>query len=189
MFTSLSRLLRRRKPPAFNVDEAVGRYLLDLPRCPAEVVVCSPKYDPKHYWGEVIADAKALLPWAEHHASAVMSLYGPHQAARFALPIWLRGTEPGGDPAYLPEPFVSVVSPYRHDFIEKGIARVTCSRCSRTVTRVGMQKLDKVMIGATTRYTEEWRCDEGHLIYRENHEIRFFFARTTQSPANATTTR
>jgi hypothetical protein len=40
-----------------------------LPRCTASVVVAGPSYSDKYYFGDVVADSAALLPWAVHHAA------------------------------------------------------------------------------------------------------------------------
>lgn len=169
------RIFRKPEPPRFDLEHAVGAYLLELPRCPARVVIASPRYDPKHYVGEIIANPQLLLPWAEHHAKAVWSLACQEQAARRTLPIWLRGADmTQADSAYLPNPFFQVLNHYIGSLISNGAAVAHCPECDRDIPDPVMEQLNKRMDGLWQCWTAEWRCDQGHLIYREDHELKFF---------------
>jgi hypothetical protein len=166
---------RKAEAPKFDLEHAVGAYLLELPRCPSHVVIAGPRYDAKHFIGEVIADAALLLPWAEHHAEAVWSLACDEQAARKTLPIWLRGADLSQkEPAYLPAPFFQVLGPYAETLINKEVAVAHCPECGQAVSDLAMQQLDKRMVGTWHYWTAEWRCENNHLIYREDHELHFF---------------
>lgn len=110
MKSILDWILRRNDPPPFDYEKAVGKYLLELPRCSRKIVVASPKYDSEHYFGEVLVDAVGLIPWAEHHSTACWSSWKEDQAARLALPVWIRGADPSDElPTYLLEPFMRVL--------------------------------------------------------------------------------
>lgn len=173
----IKRILGTKVAPPFDIEKAVGQYLLELPRCPAKVIIAGPCYKDPHYLGEVIVDAAGLLPWTEHHASAV-SGFGKTEAARQALPIWLRGAD-GNDPgpAALPPLFVEVLRPYALDFINKEIAEVICPECHTIVTEIERLKFDEGRIVDWSWWTEEWRCSQGHLLYRAEQEIHFFIRR------------
>jgi hypothetical protein len=159
-------------PPPFFFENAVGKYLLTLSPCTAKVVVASPNYGDQHYRCEVIADAARLTPWAEHHAEAVWSLDNDEQAARKALPFWLRGANVDVAPSYIPPLFVAVLRPYALDLINEGIAQVLCQECRRIVRDIAMKKLNESYAGSLwAQWTDEWHCPSGHLLYREDHDI------------------
>ena len=166
---------KKPEPPKFDLEHAVGRYLLELPRSPARVVIAGPRYDEKHYFGEIVADAQLMLPWAEHHANAVWSLNYQEQAARKTLPLWLRGADmTQQEAAYLPDPFFQVFGVYAETLIGKNIAVAHCPECGIAVPKLAMAKLNERMEGLWHCWTSEWRCELGHLIYREDHELKFF---------------
>lgn len=168
----IRRLMRGQQPPAFDLEQAVGRYLLELPRCPAQIVVASPRYDSAHYRGEVLADALALHPWAEHHARTVWSSRPEQQAARRALPIWLRGADPRDPgPIHLPAPFVAVLEPYARDFLGSGVARAVCGECGLVSTSLDMRRIDERGAAYWSWWTAEWWAECGHLIHRQAHEL------------------
>jgi hypothetical protein len=166
---------RKAEAPKFDLEHAVGAYLLELPRCPSRVVIAGPRYDAKHYFGEIIANPQLLLPWAEHHAKAVWSLACQEQAARRTLPIWIRGADMSQvDAAYLPAPFFQVLDHYVDSLISSGVAVAHCTECDRDIPDPVMEQLNKRMDGLWHCWTAEWRCDQGHLIYRDDHELKFF---------------
>ena len=173
MRSILNCLFHRNDAPPFDIEKCVGKYLLEMPRCPVSVAVAGARYGNKHYSGEIRVNALGLLPWAEHHATAVCSLPGEIQAARLALPLWLRGADPkDSSTAYPLSPFISVLEPYTEDFIEMGIAEVTCFECGGAVCDVTRNMLNERSAGEAWRWwTDDWRCERGHLIYREDHQL------------------
>ena len=180
MMNWIRQLVRRNEPARFDLKRAVGRYLLEMPRCPARIVVASPRYDSMHYRGEVLADARALLPWAEHHANAVWSCRPEEQAARRALPIWLRGADPNDQgPGYPPAPFISVLDAYVQDFLTNGVAKAVCGECGHVSAVLDMRRLDERRAGFWSWWTAEWWGECGHLIHRQEHELHVHVRRTS----------
>lgn len=178
MIGFIKKLFGREEPPSFDIEKVVGRYLLNLPPCSAKIVVASPKYGDQHYRCELIVDADGLLPWAEHHAQAVWSSDQEEQAARQALPVWLRGANLS-DPAltYVPTYFVEVLRPYALNFINEGISEVFCPVCRQVVEDIVMKKLNERREGTWSWWTDEWYCPKGHLLYREDHELHLHLRR------------
>jgi ssDNA-binding Zn-finger/Zn-ribbon topoisomerase 1 len=163
-----------REGPTFDIEKAVGRYLLTLPPCTAKVVIVSPKYGDKHYRCELIVDTDGLVPWAEHHAQSVWSSNKEEQAARKALPIWLRSANLNDPaPTYVSPHFVEVLQPYALDFINEGIVDVICPDCRRVVGDIVMKKLNERREDTWLWWTDEWYCPNDHLLYREDHELHF----------------
>lgn len=174
MLGFLKKLIGPSKPPPFDLEKAVGNYLLNLQKCSSKVVVISPKYGDRNYKCDVIVDADGLLPWAKHHAEAVWSGNQEEQAARLALPLWLQGADPKNQaPSYVPPYFISVLRPYTLDFINKGIAEIACPECNGIVADVKMKKLNEKREGTWSFWTDEWYCPKGHLLYREDHELHY----------------
>jgi hypothetical protein len=170
-------LFHRNDPPQFDIEKAVGKYLLEMHRCSGRIVVASSKYDSEHYFGEVIVNAEDILPWAEEHSNSCWSSRKDEQAARKALPIWVRGADPKDMSAtYPPRPFVAVLHPYTLDFILQGIAEVICNECGATSSDVSRMRLNQRSVGRSWRmWTDEWRCHQGHLIYRQDQELHIYF--------------
>lgn len=182
MFSIVKNLFHRNAPPPFDYEKAVGKYLLEMPRCTARVVVASPRYDNTHYFGEIIVDAEGMLPWAEHHATAVWSSCHNEHAARLALPIWLRGADKADrTPTYPPEPFIAVMGPYTLDFIQKGIAEAICLECGGIPCDLSRARSNERNAGRSwCWWTDDWRCEHGHLIYHEDHEMHFYFGQNAK---------
>jgi len=97
------------------------------------------------------------------------------QAARKTLPIWLRGADMSLDEsAYLPDPFFQVMNHYVDTLISNGMAIAHCPACNKDIPELVREQLDKRNDGLWHCWTAEWRCAQGHLIYREAHELKFF---------------
>lgn len=177
MIALLDWIFRRNDPPPYDYEKAVGKFLLALPRCSSKVIVASPKYDSEHYFGEVAVDTVKLIPWAEHHSTACWSSCKEQQAARLALPLWIRGADPEDvSPTYLLEPFMRVLLPYKLDFVMKGIAEISCGVCGSVTKDVQRDQLNKRNAGRSWKWwTDKWICPEGHVIYQEDHEMHIYF--------------
>lgn len=164
----LTKLFRRE--PEFDLEKEVGKMLLNLPTCSARVAIASPAYDPEHYRCDVTMDPHELASWAKRHAEGVVG-FGPEQAARQALPIWLRGADMSDmRTTYVPG-FASLIRPYIADFMEDANVRVYCTECSADVDDVVTQKVDQKTHGHWSWWTDVWTCPKGHEFHREEHEL------------------
>jgi hypothetical protein len=171
---SIGKLYLQWGHPEFDFEKAVGRYLMELERCPAKVVIASPNYD-QHYRCEIIADASGLLEWAEKHFKGCWSSDKDEQAARIALPIWLRGADPGNlTPANVPYYFYKVIDHYVQAIVNLGITEVFCPDCQSIVEAIDMKKLNERQQVNWHWWTDEWYCKKGHLLYSEDQELKFF---------------
>jgi len=140
----LNNLFGKKQTPAFNIEKAVSEYLLRLPQCNKDVVIVSPKYGEKHFICEIVVAAKDLLPWTERHAVTVSSSNKEEQAARQALPLWLRCADSSNKCAsYVPHFMFKVLRLYVQNFINEGIARVFCFECQSFVSDLNRKKLMK----------------------------------------------
>jgi len=168
----LGKLFTRSKKPEFGMEPAVEEYLLKLPRCNKDVVIASPEYGESQYSCEIVVAAAALLPWAEQHAETVWGTDQEEQAARRALPRWLRGALMEEDSAsYVPHGMYEVMRPYVLDFVTERSARVYCLECHSVVADVQMERLDDECSGGWSCWTEVWSCPVGHNLYHERHEM------------------
>jgi hypothetical protein len=136
----------------------------------------SPKYDDQYYQCEVIADTVRLAAWAEHHASSCSSIQQEDQAARLALPLWLKGADLRDmTPAHVAPHVVGVLRPYLMDLVSQEIAVVVCPVCQQIVEDLSMKRLNERSARPWAWWTSEWSCECGHLLYREDHEVHFHF--------------
>lgn len=169
--------LFKRKVPEIDIEKAVGEYLLGLPRCNRNVVIVSPKYGETHYTCEIVVAADDLVPWAEHHADTVRSS-NQEQAARKALPIWLRGAKSEDNSAsYVPHFMYKVLRPYVLNLVNKKITHIYCLECQSLVSDVQMEKLNEKRDGSWAWWTDVWRCPKGHQLYYEEHELHMLLRR------------
>lgn len=161
--------------PKFDFEKRVGKYLMELERCSSKVIIVSPKYGDKHYRCEVIADTAGLLEWAEHHSKATWCSDEEIQAGLLALPLWLRGADLTNDEhSEIPYYFYKVLNDYVFNFIESGIVKIICPDCNHAVENIAMNKLNERHQINWHWWTDEWFCENGHLLYREDHELKFF---------------
>lgn len=172
MFTIFKNILRRKPVPVFDIEKAIGNYLIQLPRCSSSIVVVSPRYGEQHYRCEVVLDVALIIDWAEHHASAVWSSNRDEQAARLAIPFWLRGfDDSNARPSDIPKAFSDVLRPYVLDFVREDIAAITCLDCGCLVNDIVMTRKNERRAHTGSWWTDEWHCSNGHLLYREDHEL------------------
>lgn len=164
-----------KKEPEFDMEKAAGEYLLKLPRCKRNVVIVSPKYGEAHYTCEIVVAAEDLLTWAEHHAGAVWSSDQEEQAARKALPIWLRGANSAeNSSSYVSHFMYKVLRPYVLNFVNDGSANIYCLECQSFVAGVQMKKLNEKSAGNWSWWTDIWTCPGGHQLYYEEHELEVY---------------
>jgi len=167
-------LFGKKREPELDLEKRVGEYLLELSRCNKDVMIVSPEYGEIHFTCEIVVAAKDLLPWAEHHADAVWCSNQENQAARKALPLWLRGAESSNnDASHVPHFMYDVLRPYVLNFVEEGITRIFCLECQSFVSDVQMETLNESRLGDWVSWTDVWKCPQGHQLYYEEHELHF----------------
>jgi hypothetical protein len=89
-----------------------------------------------------------------------------------ALPIWLRGFDSSNlIPSEIPSAFSHVLRPYILDFIHNDIAAVTCVDCGCIINDIAMTRKNDRRVMTWSWWTDEWYCPEGHLLYRQDHEL------------------
>lgn len=166
------KLFKRNKKAEFDIEKAVGAYLLNLPRCNKDVLIISPEYGETHYKCEILVAAEDLLPWAESHSGAVWSFNQEEQAARKALPIWLRGAnQDENSVSSVPLAMYEVLRPYVLNFVSDKSAKVCCLECNTLVSDIFMETLDKKRLGDWSWWIDLWKCSKGHELYYEKHEM------------------
>ncbi len=170
-------LFKSKREPELDLEKVVGEYLLKLPRCTKDVVIVSPKYGETHYSCEILVEAKNLLPWAENHAESTFSSIPEEEAAKKALPLWLRGAESNDlSKSYVPNFMYEVFRPYVSTFVSDGTAKIYCPECN-SIVDVTMEKLNQKRTGGWSWWTDVWKCSQGHQLYYEEHEMHIHFNR------------
>ena len=168
----IKKCFKREPVPPFDLKKAVGKYLLDLPRCSKNVVIVSPDYGETHYTCEIVVAAEDLLPWAERHADSAWCSDQEEQAARKALPLWLRGAKTeDASLSYVPYFMYKVILPYVLNFVNDGITNIYCSECQSLVNDIKMETLNEKTMVDWSWWTDTWICPEEHQLYYEEHEL------------------
>lgn len=148
-------------------------YLSRLDRCCAQILLAGGDYDDK-YTCEIRIAAKDLLPWAQNHSHRVHG-FGMSQVARLALPRWLSAAEPSSEQVtYLDEHMHDIIEHYIGDLVEDGTALVHCTDCGHEAVSPSTEQLDKKQFMDEHWWTDVWKCPAGHLLYKEDHHLRFF---------------
>jgi len=159
-----------------DVQSRALRLLASLPRCSSKVVIAHAGHA-ADFQCRLVGNATSLAPWAEHHAKAVLSVDRADQAARSAFPAWLATADPADVRlSFVPQAMYNAYRDYVPDILSKGLVQADCPECGRSfrTEEITRTELDKRKSGKTTWWTSEWHCPSGHLLYRKDHEIRFF---------------
>lgn len=179
----LTKVFRKKdRPPPFDIEKAVGHYLLTLPRCSNRVLVVSRRYLDKRYNYELTVDAANLADWSVKHAKGAGRPYGPDQAVRKTLPLWLHGADLSDSAVtFPPKEFFSLLREYQETFLNMASAQVYCHECHQIIENVTKKitELPPRDIFEFRRF--EWFCRQGHLLYKEDHGVHFD-ARTKKYP-------
>lgn len=162
-------------PPPFDPESEISKLLALIPQCSQYVIVASNLYA-KNYRCEVLVPATRLIPFAEIHASSVIDYCCcESDVAKVALLKWLHSASTNdGKLSYLPPPFVSIFNGFITDFINDGSAKIYCLECGHAIDHIDREEQNRITSGGTWAcWTEVWLCPEGHLIYKQEHEMHF----------------
>ena len=76
-----------------------------------------------------------------------------------------------GKTSYLPASFAEVIDAYVLNFIKDGISDIHCKECGRSTADIEPATRNHKVTGPWSEWTDAWRCQAGHLLYTEDHEI------------------
>jgi len=161
--------------PKFDVEKAVGKYLMELDQCASQVLIMSPEYGEKGWLGDVVADSASLKTYANSRSEGFGYCYPYYlYAAAFALQLWLRGADNSNDSiSRIPKEFAEVLKHNISDLIEKQIASIVCKKCNTIFCDANIIKKGEHE-SPSLFWIDEWRCPEGHLLRYEKGEIPMF---------------
>lgn len=178
----LSRLWGRRDfGPDIDHLVLVEKLSTELPRCSKYVLIESSGYsanrahDPDVVRCEVSVLASDLLHWKEAVAGDTFTNDKHYKAALEAFPVWLREAD-------LEETNISSLSPAFAEvarsclgyFVTSGWSRIYCPSCRSYIEGMEKREIDEGYVGAAKCWTEEWTCQEGHLLYRACHDLHIY---------------
>lgn len=159
--------------PAFDCEAQAAQMLSALPPCTQYVVVASDKYSDK-YNCEVTVNAADIAPFVQTIAKSTSGGSRESQVARAAMPRWLSKASPNdGKTSYLPASFAEVTDAFVLNFITDGIAGIYCNECRKSIVDIQSATSNRKVTGPWSQWTDEWRCQAGHLLYQEDHEVHF----------------
>lgn len=157
--------------PPFDRDAQATQLLSALPPCTQYVVVASDKYSGK-YKCEVTVNATDIAPFVKSLADSTFGGSRESQVARAAMPLWLSRASPNdGKTSYLPASFAEVTDAYVLNFIKDGIADIYCHECRKSIADIKSATRNRKVTGPWSEWTDAWRCQAGHLLYTEDHEL------------------
>lgn len=180
MFRTILKSFWRTPRPQHSPQISTEDYLASLERASRLLKIVSPSYGDTRYACEVRADTKKLLAWAEDHARSMLTITDSNgeQAAREALPIWLKSADLSNIvPQKIDRYMQAVLEPYAIDLIEQGIARVHCPECLKSYEKVERNSEETEKEGCLYSWKSTWFCPEGHLLYAGESQIDHVFLR------------
>ena len=158
----------------FGHEALAEQHLAALPPCAQYVVVASDRYAGP-YKCEVVVPAAYLAMFVSRLAQSSSGSSDGAQAARISMPRWLgRASENDGKSSYLPPAFLDLIDAYVPNFVKEGAAVVACKECGGVVNTIASSISDQTASGHRHEWTSTWRCENGHLLYKEEQELRFF---------------
>lgn len=163
------------KPP-FDAQAEAGKLLATLPPCSQNVVIASDRYSGS-YRCEVTMPADRLAFFVCQLSECTIGGSPESQVVRAAMPLWLERSSRDGKSSYMPQNFVQNVDVYVLNFISDGSAVVYCNDCGAVIREFQEETRNESMAGPRSEWTSSWQCPSGHLLYTEDHEIRFIYAR------------
>lgn len=177
MLKSLKKLLGLTPPPPppFDIEKAVGHYLLSLPRCTNRVLVVSCAYGDDCFDYELTVDTPSLAAWAVKHEKGCWSANEREQAARLTLPLWLQLADVNDNTVTrLPKDLFKILSGYHGTFLEMPAAQVFCPHCKKTIEgrELAIETSDLGTHDGFNRSHYEMHCPHGHLLYKKTVERR-----------------
>lgn len=169
---TLKNLFRKRVvPPPFDIEKAVGHYLLTLPRCTSRVMVVSRRFQDQRFKYGLTVDTVSVAAWAENLS---WSNNVREQAAAQALQLWLRAADlTDRSVSYIDGNFFKVLCYHHEKFLKMPNAQVYCYECSKFVEDVTTTTTDLPMKEIFTCWRREMRCPEGHLMFQEETGAHF----------------
>src|SRR5450631_3103104 len=119
MLALLRKLFRRKiQVPQFDIEKAVGHYLLTLPRCSNRVLVISRSYQDKRFNYEMIVNTASLAAWAEELDIGSRGSNDPGKAAWKTWSLWLRLADLTDETVSIPPLILfEVISKYQETFL------------------------------------------------------------------------
>ena len=160
----------------FDAQAEAVKLLAVLPPCSQNVVVASPRYS-GNYRCEVSVPANRLTVFVRRLSESTFGGSQESQVVRAAMPLWLERASLDGKTSYMPQDFFENINAYVLNFIKDGNAEIYCNDCGTVIRDLKEQTRNESRSGPQSEWTSSWRCPSGHLLYTEDHEVRFIYAR------------
>lgn len=159
----------------FDADAEAFRVLQSTPRGTALLAIASPRYGDASR-GDVVAPIRVVEDKVNAIQAETSGGSRQRRVARKAFPLWLANADrSAGGVSYLHEAFLDVIGPFVSEFVQSGNAHVFCPECKGSVEKVAVERSDESSSKVHSEWTEEWRCESGHLLFRHLHEMRFTY--------------
>lgn len=144
-----------------------------LPRCSGAVVIAAPEYSGA-YQCRVIAATQTLIPFVDDLCGSMLGGNPQSRLNRQAFQLWLRQFNPEyPGPSLLPEKFSPILGDHVLNFVSDKKADVFCFQCNRVVQKLMRNVQDRDGSTLHSSWRESWACENGHLLYSADSEVRW----------------
>lgn len=142
----------------------VAKYVSQLPKCAARLVIGGAPYDTTHYQCEIKTTPDELFQYVQAEVKKRSVPSNQHLILLAYLP---KVNVANPKATYLPRDLIRHIIDYE-TIINSGLARVTCGQCGKTFSSIQADSINRIRQGPSIRWTRIWKCLEGHVVYRED---------------------
>lgn len=132
-------------------------------------------YGDETFIGSLLIDLSKMHDWIKHHAENTWTNQTAEQNAKEYFVDWIKDIDLETDAiTLLDKEQQSFLKSYALDFVNKDWHQIYCPQCKLLSKKFDMQKFDNQQFGKKISWSDEWRCEQGHILYYENQSIRLF---------------
>jgi hypothetical protein len=134
-----------------------------------------PYYKDKTFTGSLLIDLSKMHQWVNHHAENTWTNQTAEQNAKEYFVKWIEDVDLETDAiTLLDKEQQSFLKSYALDFLKKDWHQIYCPNCNVLGKKIKTQKFDNESVGKKISWSDEWRCEQGHILYYEDQSIRLF---------------
>lgn len=138
-------------------------------------VLHGPCYGEKKFKGTLLIDLSKMLDWSKHHSKQTWTNQTATQEAKEYFPQWLAGIDLETEAiTILDKDQYEFLKDYYSDFVDKDWHQIYCPQCKVIYKSLDRQTLNKENHGSQLKWTIQWKCILGHVLYRHDASIRLF---------------
>lgn len=135
----------------------------------------SPFYRDESFKGSLLVDLSKMHEWAKHHAENTWTNQTAVQTAKEYFVKWIKEVDVETDAiTLLDKEQQGFLKAYALDFVKKDWHQIYCPHCKILGKKIDVQKFNSKSVDKEISWSDEWRCEQGHILYYEDQLLRLF---------------